>query len=321
MERAVRIFALVALFILVVAGCAKDVVSRPDGSGAAVSESSTDVEQDAKEAGAAKTEEGRGTGATSVAAPDEGRSSNTATSSGGTGETPKVGPGEVVLRCNLKKGQKYSYEMKTVMDMMGQSATIITDFAVSVMDVKGDKFTVEYKFGDTKVTASDPQMKSLIEQRMAATKGSVVTADIDRRGQMTNVSGVGAEMLKGMGGMSAFGYVFPEKALRVGDSWTHTIDLPGMAGSEPIKMNIRLTGASENLATLAGSGTHTMEMSPPGGQQQGGSVSVKSTFSSTTKVDMATGMIVESSGTITTTVSGGGMGGQSQKIAVTLKRK
>ncbi|MEW5883543.1 MAG: DUF6263 family protein, partial [Armatimonadota bacterium] len=267
------------------------------------------------------TESAGGTGSTSIAAGDEEPSGETAASSGGSGETPKAGPGEVVLRYDLKKGQKYSYELKTVMDMMGQSVTMVTDFVTSVVDVKGDKFTVEYKFGEAKVTASDPQMKSLIEQQMAAMKGTTVTADIDRRGQMTNVKGAGAEMLQGMGGASGFGFVFPEKALKAGDSWTHTMELPGMAGSEPLKMNFKLTGVARNVATLAGSGTHTMDMSPPGGQQQGGTMSMKSTVSTTTKVDVATGMITESSGTFTTTMSGGGMGGQSQKVVVTMKRK
>lgn len=322
MERVVRLLALVALLSLLVVGCGKDTVSNPGGGTGVAGQGSTEGGDAGTQADAGGTEGTGGTGSTSVAAGDEEPSGGTAVSSGGTGGTPKAGAGEVVLRYDLKKGQKYSYELKTVMDMMGQSVTMVTDFVTSVVDVKGDKFTVEYKFGEAKVTASDPQMKSLFEQQMAAMKGTTVTAEIDRRGQMTNLKGARAQMLQGMGGASGFGFVFPEKALKVGDSWTHTMDLPGMAGSEPLKMNFKLTGVARNVATLAGSGTHTMDMSPPGGQQQqGGSMSMKSTVATTTKVDVTTGMITESSGTFTTTMSGGGMGGQAQTVVVTMKRK
>lgn len=327
MERVVRLLALVALLSLLVVGCGKDTVSNPGGGTGVAAQDSTDGGDagTATDTGTAAetggTEIAGGAGSTSIAAGDGEPSGETAASSGGSGEIPKAGPGEVVLRYDLKKGQKYSYELKTVMNMMGQSVTVVTDFVASVLDVKGDKFLVEYKFGEAKVTASDPQMKSLIEQQMAAMKGTTVTADIDRRGQMTNAKGAGAQMLQGLGGASAFGFVFPEKALKVGESWTHTMDLPGVAGNQPLKMNFKLTGVDRNVATLTGSGTHTMEMSPPSGQQQGGTMTAKSTFSTTTKVDVATGMITESSGTFTTTMSGGGMDAPPQTTIVTIKRK
>lgn len=325
MERVVRLLALVALFTLFVAGCGKDTVTTPGGETAVATDGSTDggTAGARTNTGGATAEtggpEGTGsTGANSVASGDDRPSSGTSAPSSGTTETQKAGAGEVVLRYNLEKGEKYSYEMKSVMEAMGRSVTVVTNLAASVVDVKGDKFTVEYEFGEAKVTASDPQTKSLIEQQMAAMKGTTVTADIDRRGQMTNVKGAGAEMLQGMGSL---GFVFPEKALKVGDSWTHTVDVQGASGAAPVKVNFKLTGVSGSVVTLAGSGTHTMDMSPPGGQQQGGAMSVQSTFTTTSKVDITSGMIIESNGTLNTKVSGPGMGGLTQKVTVTVKRK
>lgn len=321
MERVVRLLALVALLALLVAGCGKDTVSNPGGGSSVTSQGSGSpgATGDGGDQGGSSGD----TGSTSVAAPSEAGPGEATAATGGTEGTSKAGPGEVLLRYNLRKGQKYAYEVKTVMDTMGQSVTMVMDLETSVLEAQGDKYTVEYKIADISVSASDPQMKAMFEQQMASMKGASFTADLDARGNITNMKGdARANMLQNVGGGSAFGFVFPDKPLKVGDSWTHSMNMGGGAGSQPLKINYKLTGVSRNVATLSGSGTHTMEMNPPSGQgQQGGRMTVESAMSGTTKVDVATGMIIESNGTFTTKMTGGGMGGQSQKILVTMKRK
>jgi hypothetical protein len=329
MERVVRLLALAALLSLLAAGCGKDTVSNPgggtgvaaqdspqDGGSGVTAQGSSGQGDPAPSVGSQRTPDSEAGSDAAARAPSESGAESTAAS-----DPPKAGAGEVVLRYNLKKGQRFTYEMTTNAEVMGRRVSTTVEYVANVVDASNDKYAIEYKFEDATVSTGDAQMKSMIEQEMTNLKGTSFTVDLDKLGKMSNPRGPGAPTFQSMGGESSFGFVFPEKPLKVGDAWTQTMPVPGMGGGSPLKINYKLTAISGNVATFAGSGSHSMQLSQPGGQQGSGSMSMKTDFSTTTKVDIVTGMAIETNVAATTTVSGGSGQASTQKVTVRLKRK
>lgn len=328
MERVSRLSALVALFTLLVAGCGKDAVSNPgggtgvaaqgspnEGSSGVTAQGSPEQGHPAGSSGSADIPAAQQRSETAAGAP-----SNSGAASSSEPEPPTARPGEILLRLNLKKGQRFTYELTTSADAMGHKVATTITFVTNVADATGDKYVMEYKFEDAKVSTSDPRTKNMLEQQMSGVKNTSFTVDVDKQGRMSNPRGEGAAAFQAMGGQSAFGIVFPEGPVKVGDTWTQTMPIPGLGGN-PLKINYKLTAISGNVATFTASGSHSMQMSQPGGQQGGGSMSMKTDFSTTTKVDIDTGMAVEMNGTASTTIGGGGAQAATQQMTMKLRRK
>lgn len=326
MERVVRFWAFVALLSLLAAGCGKDTVSYPGGgTGVAAQDSTPETGSGVTAQGSPEQGDPPSVGSANAINSEKGPETAVKAPSGGSAtsitnsEAPRAGSGEVLLRLNLEKGQRFAYELITSVEGMGRSVSTTVEYVVNVVDASGDKYVMEHKFQGARVSTSDPQMKSMIEQQMSSLRGSSFTVDVDKLGRMSNPRGSGASAFQSMGGESSFSFVFPEKPLKVGDTWTQTMSFPGMAGG-PLKINYKLSSISGNTATLAGSGSHSMGLSQPGGQQGGGSRSMKTDYSTTTTVELATGMAIEMNGSATMTVGGGGQAA-TQKMVMRLKRK
>lgn len=329
MERLSRLSALVALFTLLVAGCGKDAVSNP-GSGTGLAAQDSLKEGSPGVTAQGSPEQGHPAGSSGLAGipaaqqrseTAAGAPSNSGAANSSEPEPPTARPGEILLRLNLKKGQRFTYELTRSVDLMGHKVVTTITFVTNVADATGDKYVMEYKFEDVKVSTSDPRTKNMLEQQMSGVKNTSFTIDVDKLGRMSNPRGEGAAAYQEMGGQSAFGIMlYPEEPVKVGDTWAQTVPIPGLDGN-PLKINHKLTAISGDVATFNTSGSHSMQMPQPGGQQGGGSMSMKTDFSTTTKVDIDTGMLIEMNGTWTITFGGAGAQAGTQQVTMRLRRK
>ncbi|GIV02172.1 MAG: hypothetical protein KatS3mg015_1002 [Fimbriimonadales bacterium] len=333
MARYLRWLSLASLVaLIVIAGCGKkDVVSKPDGS-TSTSTSTTepgttgDSVTDAGETGSTTQEPGAGDVTKDTppkpptAASDQGAASTDTKVS-----NPTPGPGEVLLRLNVKKGQKFAYTVTQNMNAMGGTSTLTLDTVMTVLDVTGDKARIEFKVLDAKVSGGEASARQMMEQQAKALKNTSYTADYDPLGRMTNIESKGASNpFEAFAGKTMMGMQFPETPVKVGSSWTSDVPIP-VPGQEskPIKVNYTLTKASGNDLTIATKINHSLTMQGPPAQQgqQAQSAKMSMKADGSTVIEKSTGMLKTLNMAITISIEVPQMGTQNQKMTITMKRK
>jgi len=330
-------FALVAAAL--VAGCQKkDVVSKPDGGGSTSSSSATtETGSTADTATNASSDSGApaGTeGGSSASQPDTPVSSegqpavagqSGQESSGEPISNPTPGADEILLRLNLKKGEKYAYAVTQTTEAMGGTNTLNLETVMNVLDVKDGKMNVEFKVLDAKASGGNPQFKDMMDKQAGALKNTSYTADYDALGRMTNMKSNGAKNpFQDIAGDTMMGVLFPEKPVKVGSSWTSSVPLP-IPGQEskPIQLTYTLSKIAGNDVTIAMKVNHSLTMQPPSGPQgqQGQGVTVSIKMDGTALVDRSSGMAKNLSMTFSLSFGAPQMGTQTQKMNITVRRK
>lgn len=218
----------------------------------------------------------------------------------------------VLLRFKPPVGATSHFVMSTSMTQTvpGMPAPMSTSTSVPmtmrVVSRSGDVTTMESKMGQAKVTipAGSPMasMKPMLEKTMS---GVATTTTIDQFGSMKGNSAAagGASGMMG-GGMNGQTISFPKKAVKVGESWSETLDMgkamlgaaaqSGMTATGKIPIVYRLVSlkkvGGKSLATISVSmkGKSTMNMPQ-------GKMDMNLTATGVMVVDAATGMFVSTS--------------------------
>lgn len=134
-------------------------------------------------------------------------------------------------------------------------------------------------------------------------------------------SGPGAAMMSSMG-QGSQGISFPKGPVKVGATWTSSIDLGKMGGGMPggMKMNgkvpivYRLTGLRGGVATILMTAKGTMSMN-----MSGKAMNISMDIRSTSDIDSATGLAKSSVTTTDTTTAIPGAGTMRQHMTMTMK--
>ncbi len=158
--------------------------------------------------------------------------------------------GGFLLRTKYTKGQSFKYKMTTtVTGGPSKMPPMEIPMTIKVKDVKNGIATLTYS------------MKT-----PGQSTPSNIEVKVDPRGKM--VGGSGIEALQGMGAMGA---TLPEKPVRIGQTWTQTIDNPAMQGMKLTTTykfnglkNVRGAQVAEIGMTIKGTGPQNMTMSGSG---------------------------------------------------------
>ena len=217
------------------------------------------------------------------------------------------------------KTMTYVYSMKMTQNVPGMAQAMgfsqTMPMTMRVVSRKGALTTTQTKTG--KATVSVPAgspMAAGKAQIEAASSNKTSTTVIDELGNIKSVTGLGSNMSS-----SAQGVAFPKKAVKVGDTWTSTVDMSktmGPAGgSGKIPVVYKLVSLSGGTATLAVTmnGTTTMKM----GAQP---MAMKMMSKGTMAVDAATGMMKSMTMNVNTNVKLGATG-QTMKMNMVMSMK
>lgn len=247
--------------------------------------------------------------------------------------TPRPAEGQTILRYTPTKGASAKYRMSLNMTvdlggMMNTKGPIEVVYSVdqSVRITRADKsgFTSE-----TTILSSKTDVKgeggNMIKQMMAdgnPKKGEKFTVDYDSLGKAKS----DADKPNTSNLVDALGFngvTFPQRPVRVGESWTNTLDLtamgrggPGMGmGLEPIPVTIRLQAIEGSGADRVGVFKITSSASPST-KGAPGNMKMSVSIDGTARINLASGLLVNSSATADTNMSlemGQGGGGFKSK--------
>ncbi|MBL7766013.1 MAG: hypothetical protein JNJ58_07975 [Chitinophagaceae bacterium] len=241
----------------------------------------------------------------------------------GTGENKSSGSGEAVtLRLNFKQGEKFHYDMTTVQNitqtMMGKDMSVKQEmgfgFNYEVKSAEKEMYQVMVTYDRIRMKQDNPMMQVNFDTDDPATmkdgkftaladlKGKSFTLTLNHYGDVTGISGL--ESLSnslGQSGMSDTSMmnmmemsfkIYPEKAMKVGDTWKKdmTNDLGGM-----LKMKIaneyELLSVKDGMAEI---GVKSVITSEPGAAKQEMEMTLNGTQNGSMKVDVTTGMMLNS---------------------------
>lgn len=242
--------------------------------------------------------------------------------------------GAVTLLFQPKVGATYKYAMtQSTQSQMGNSSMTATNVQ-KILSVTGGLYKVQTTLNNVKM---DGGMGASVKK---AIEGKPSVMSIDKYGAIKfDASGSPGmqQMMGGMGGQS-IGMQFPKKAVKVGESWTHTIDMGAMMGSmmksqakgADVKssgkttMTFKLVKIDGSSATIncSVSGTMSMDMKAPSGAS-GGPQQMKMTMSMNGSgqysVERSTGMLQSSN--MKTNINMGIMGQQMTTVQnISMKR-
>jgi len=210
----------------------------------------------------------------------------------------------VLLRFKPPVGTKVTYAMTMNMTQAvpgmpaPMSFSTVVPMTMRAVSRAGISTTVEIKMGQAKVTmpagSQMASMKPMLEKTMS---GIVTTTTIDELGNMKGAPGAGGGI-----NQNSQTITFPKKAIKVGDSWSATLDMgkmmpgaqAGMTATGVIPITYRLQSlkkvGDKTLAviSMAMKGKSTMTM--PQGKMD---INMNSTGQSV--VNVATGMFISTS--------------------------
>ncbi len=240
-----------------------------------------------------------------------------ATSCGKKGGTD--GPGgseEIELKMNLTKGKKYDmgFTMSTdvEMNMMGQTVNSKTEMNMGmdyeVMDINtAGNYVVRNTYRTVKMSGETMGMKfdydsetdkasgiqgEQMSKSMKKMIGQYTELEIDKLGKIiktTNSPGLdeGNDGKKRKGGIENFNFnSYPDKKIKVGDTWESTIDQEMEKMSIVIKTTHKLISVKDGIAEISIDGTFNLKEGAPG--------KITGTQKGTSKIEIATGINKES---------------------------
>ncbi len=193
------------------------------------------------------------------------------TAAGTTGSTTgtTVAPsadGTYTFKFAPKEGEKTSYVM--TMDA-GASMNMSMGMTMACEKAEADKFTMVSTFDDIKMSIGGKEAPAAATDMMKKMK---VTSVMDGHGKAISTSVEGAPA--GTRAPEVSGTVFPDKPVKIGDTWEGTTK---MSGAE-VKATYKLAKVDGNIATL-----EVTMGALPGGMTTDGPA--------TTEIDMSTGML------------------------------
>ena len=235
----------------------------------------------------------------------------------------------VLLRYRPPVGKTFAYTMTTSMTMASPQKTPgmkgpmsfrqSAPMTIRVVSQTPDATTIEMKTGPTKTAAG-----SALGNAPQTSAPQIVRMTLDRFGTLKAGSGAGpaTAIMSSMGG-NMQGVVFPAKPVRVGDTWTQTIDLGKiMSGAKAGSMRVqgklpmvyRLTALKGGIATIemASKGAMTMAM---GAQAIKTSMNMRATSS----IDSSTGLTKSTALVSDSATQLPGMGAMRQHMTMSMK--
>jgi hypothetical protein len=236
-----------------------------------------------------------------------------ATSCGGKTKGGSDGPGssgEIELKLNLTKGTKYDMKISMVsnaeMNMMGQAVSTTSDMNMGmdyeVVDVlPSGNFLVRSTFKTIKLTGETMGMKydydsetgkatgmqaEQMQQSMKKKIGEYTEMEMAKNGTIVSTKmspGLSDGKSNKKGGFENFNYtIFPEKKIKVGDTWESDIEQEMEGMVLVLKSKYKLVSVKDGLAEISMDGTIDIK---PGGKGK-----ISGTQTGTSKIEIATGM-------------------------------
>lgn len=241
----------------------------------------------------------------------------------------------VLLRFKPAVGTKVSYVLSTTMQQSlpnmpsGMNSTTVVPMVMRIVSRSGKMTTVETKTGTAKVTvdAKSPMagMKPMMEKMLTNMTVNSVSDDLGNQ-KSTAASGGGGMM--GSMNQSSQAITFPTAPVRVGGTWSSTLDMEklvgsmaksGITASGKIPISYRLVSlkkvGSRTLATITTTMNGKTTMTMPQGKMD---MTMKG--SGTSVVDIATGMFVSNSMVSDTTMAVMGQN-MKQHMVMSMKSK
>jgi hypothetical protein len=220
------------------------------------------------------------------------------------------GPGssdEIELRLNLTKGKKYDMKMvmnsNAEMNMMGQAVNTVNNIEMGleyeVMDVlPNGNFLVRTTYKKTKMDGETMAMKysydsetgqatgmqgEQMSKSMKKMIGQYTELELDKFGKVIKSTNSDTTARKSRGGIENFSFaVFPDKKIKVGDSWDSNIEQNMEGTIIMIKTKYKLNSVTNGIADISIDGV--MEIKP------GSEGKVSGTQKGTAKIEVATGL-------------------------------
>ena len=218
---------------------------------------------------------------------------------------------EIELKINLTKGKKYDMKMalnsNAEMNMMGQSINTITNMEMGmdyeVMDVlpsgnflvrttyktikmSGESMGMKYEYDSETGKGTGPQGEQMATS-MKKIIGEYSDMEMDKNGKIVKTTmSSGLSDGKDKGGFNNINYsVFPDKKVKVGDTWDSDIEQTMNKLVAIIKTKYTLTAVKDGMADIAMDGT--LDIKP------GSTGKITGTQKGTGKIEIATGMSKE----------------------------
>lgn len=251
-----------------------------------------------------------------------------------------LGYAQTTLRLNLQQGKTYTYVTETTMAQQSSSTTQRITQAVKVTSKKGDRYKMSVSVVDAKVSAkAGTPMANQAKQIENQLKSMKFTADYGLRGNSQGAptfSGAGSQAQQMMGGMAAMnmgfmGMEFPQAPVKVGSSWTTTMDLAKMMKASglpasvvvtggPLLVKYTLKGLNGKAANIAYtiSGKVNMSITNPQNNQKL-NMAMSMAGNGISVVDVATGL--QRTNTSNTTMNMSGPASMTQKITTKMTLK
>lgn len=176
-------------------------------------------------------------------------------------------------KLELKYEPGQSFVVSTVMDLkqgeggtpMNMDMSLTSTSTMKVVEKKPDGYAVvEVSVDDVKAQSANAMVSSMVQGALGGMKGSKTTMEIGPTGTIRGATGQ-AGNLTGLTGMG-----FPDRPIKVGDTWTTEIDLgktmpqtPGapQVGGKPLKVTYKLTSLTPSTAQISLSMTGNADVS------------------------------------------------------------
>lgn len=176
--------------------------------------------------------------------------------------TISIAQESVKLRLNYKKGDSFIMKMNMNQNMPVMSMNMKMDAKIDVIDVKGDIYNSEMKFtkidmgmlqGGMQMSASTDdkdedldQMSQQMKAQLDPMLNVVITSETDNLGNVISIKATpnlpGMDQMKNQSGSISY----PEKALRVDDTWSEEKTEQGMV----TKTTYKVTSISKDVVGL-----------------------------------------------------------------------
>lgn len=235
---------------------------------------------------------------------------------GGT-DGPITGTEEIELKLNLPKGKVYDMQMsmnsQAEMDMMGQAVATNTDMTMGmdyeIKDVlENGNFLIRTTYkkikmsGSTKMGGQDSGMSyeydseadkvsgmqaEQMAKSMKAMIGQYTEMEMDKFGKVVKTTmSEGLKNGKESDGMNNMNYaVFPDKKIKVGDTWDSEIEQDMNGIIAVIKTKYKLESLKDGIAEISMDGTMNLK--------EGAQGKLTGTQKGTSKIEVSTGLSKE----------------------------
>ncbi|MER3413250.1 MAG: hypothetical protein C4341_03245 [Armatimonadota bacterium] len=323
MERIIRLLALFAFALVLLAGCAKDVVSAPT-SGAARASAKGGGENGAVTGEAQQSDEPRSPEQLSPSVQADSAAASQADPSGGDAAPPPSSD-EVLLRLRLRQGDSHRFEVYQESSGAGPEAKMVISLAMKVLSVQDEVTKLELRVADARLTEGNEAAQQGIKPKLDRIKGQSVEVDVDSRGLVKDPNALPrGSILGGMLQGGLFRFTLPDKPVRVGSTWTHSANVSRIPGLDrPVEFAYKVTAierrGGRTMVTIKSNAAQTVTAGRRDGDRPT-QAQVAMNVRVTMKVDASSGLIESATSETETSIS---MAGRTElvKMAVRVVKK